>query len=60
MGDVVPLKRKLIKEDQRPPSGLWASGTYLCQCSLCSETFFGAKRALHCADCTYGKKASDK
>jgi hypothetical protein len=42
------------KEDDRPPCGCWAPGSYTCVCATCGDQFWGDKRAASCADCAHG------
>jgi len=55
---VFPLLTKFGKFDERPQKGAWAPGKYLCICCHCDDKFYGDKRAVVCADCSYGEKAT--
>lgn len=52
------MPRQLFRhiEDERPPAGGWAPGTYLCKCEKCGDQFIGAKLSRQCSDCAYGTK----
>lgn len=45
------------KSDTRSKLGGWAPGGYLCKCNGCSMEYFGDKRSIVCADCSYGMPA---
>lgn len=42
-----------FKQDNREPRGGWAAGWYTCKCNKCGDSYMGAKRSWHCADCAY-------
>ena len=54
------MRQNWFMSDKRPQYGSWAPGNYCCTCRYCKEYFFGDKRAMVCADCTYGKVETEQ